>query len=310
MDTISLILNKEQVPNIDLMAETPIFLTSITSDGISYGKPTINGKFNGFNVSINEDRIKIRDASLTKYLLGNNLSMMGRSAIEQAINKMSDELHLPMHSAKVVKFHYAKNILLNNEVGLYLNYLGNYPRHSRLEQPYGLNYKQASKEFALYDKIRESKLHREYIHPLYNNRYMMRLESRYGNNLPKYFNKPSITASLLYDEDFYMQVNNDWYNDYLKIDKVKNYKIDMKEIKKVEDLKLLGVLALVQMDGGLLQSIKNLKERHQKKEITKKQHHDLKVLIEKSANMKIQAVESELIQELNQKVKESMKYYR
>lgn len=310
MDTVSLILNREQVPNIDLLAEIPLYLTSITSDGESYGKPTINGKLNSFDVTINEDRVKIRNASLTKYFLGNSLSMMNRSTIKQAFQKMSDALHLPIEKAEVIKFHYAKNIMLNNDVSLYLGYLGNNGRYNRLEQPFGINYKQTNKEFAIYDKIRETKHHREPLHPIYKDRHMMRLESRFGNNLCKYFNRPEITASLLCDEDFYMQVNDNWYKDYLSIDKLKNYKIDMQQVTTKEQLKLLGVLSLVQLEGGKIQALQNLKERYLKGELKKKQHHDLKTLIEQSSTMKLQTVESDLILELNQKTKEAVKYYR
>jgi len=310
MDTISLTLRKEQVPNIDLLAEVPLYLTSVSSDGISYGKPTINGKLGSFDVTINEDRFKIRNASLTKYSLGNSLSTMGRSDIKQAFEKMSDTLHLPIEKAEVQKFHYAKNIMLNNNVSLYLPYLGNYTRYNRLEQPFGINYKQTHKEFALYDKIRETKHHREPIPAMYKDRYMIRLESRFENNLCKYFNKPSITAALLFDEDFYIHVNDDWYKDYSGIDKLKKQKIDMQQVTTKEQMKLLGVLSLVQMEGGKMQALQNLKERYLKGELKKKQHYDLKALIEQSSKMKIQTVDCDLILELNQKVKEAVKYYQ
>ncbi len=310
MDTISLTLKREQAPNIDFLAEIPPYLTSITSEGISYGKSTINGKLNSFDVTINEDRIKVRNASLTKFYLGNSLSMMSRSAIKQAIEKMSDTLHLPIEKAEVQKFHFAKNIMLNNEVNLYLDYLGNIGRFSRLQQPFGINYKQATKEFAIYDKIRETKHHREPLPAIYKDRYMIRLESRFESNLSKYFKMPSITGHLLYDENFYMAVNDDWYSNYLSIDKLKKFKIDMQKVTTKEQLKLLGVLSLVQMEGGKAQALQNLQERYLKGELTKKQNFDLKALIKQSSNMKLQTVESDLILELNQKVKEAVKYYR
>lgn len=309
MDTVSLILRKEEAPNIDLLAETPLYLSSITSDGISYGKKTINGKLGSFDVTINEDRIKIRNASLTKYYLGSSLSNMSRGTIKEAFQKMSDTLHLPIEKAEVQKFHYAKNILLNNDVGLYLPYLGNYARFNRLEQPFGINYKQTHKEFVIYDKIKETKHHREQLPLMYRDRYMIRLESRFESNLCKYFNKPTITASLLYEEDFYMQVNDDWYNDFLNIDKLKKTKINMEQVTTKEQFKLLGVVSLIEGEGGKIQALQNLKERYYKGELTKKQHYDLKALIEKSSTMKLQTVESDLILELNQKAKEAMQYY-
>ncbi|MBK9671491.1 MAG: hypothetical protein IPO70_04400 [Bacteroidetes bacterium] len=122
MDTISLILKKEEVPNIDLLAEIPLYLTSISSEGKSFGKSTVNGKLSSFDVTINEDRIKIRNASLTKFYLGNSLSMVSGATIKRAIAKMSDTLHLPIERARGANFIFAKNIMLNNEVNLYLDY--------------------------------------------------------------------------------------------------------------------------------------------------------------------------------------------
>lgn len=310
MDTIGLTLRSDVVPNIDLMAEIPLNLTSITYDGLSYGKPTVNGKFHNFDVSINEHRIKIGNASLTKYYLGNSLSMIDRSSIKQAIEKMSDGLHLPIEKADVNKFHFAKNIMLQNDVSLYLSYLGKSGRYNRLEQPFGINYKLTGKEVAIYDKIRETRYRREPLHPLYNERYMMRIESRFEQNLCKHFNRPYITAKTLYDENFYIMVNDEWYKDYLSIDKIKTTKIDMQQVRTKEQMKLLGVLSLVQLEGGKTQSIQNLKERYLKRELTKKQYYDLRGLIEQSSTLKLQTIESDLIVELNQKVKESVRYYR
>lgn len=309
MDTISIVLKKEHIPNVDLLSETPQFLTSISTEGISFGKPTVNGKLNSFNVTITEDKIKIRDASLTKFLFGNSLTTMSRSSIKQAFEKMSDVLHLPVKQAEVLKFHYAKNIMLNNDTSLYLPYLGQIKCYKRLEQPFGINYKQTNKEFLIYDKIREVKHHREALHPMYKDRFMIRLESRYERQLCKEFNRHSINVSLLYDELFYMQVNDIWYNNYLSIDKIKINKIDMKQITTKRQMALLGVLSLVQREGGKTQALQNLRERYLKKELTKKQHHDLKVMIEQSSQMKLQTVESDLIIELNQKVKEAVKFY-
>lgn len=310
MDTIGLTLRSDVLPNIDLMAEIPLHLTCITYDGLSYGKQTVNGKFHSFDVSINEHRIKIGNASLTKFFLGNNISMMDRSSIKQAIEKMSDALHLPIEKADVNKFHYARNIMLQNDVSLYLPYFGNSGKYKRLEQPFGINYKITGKEIAIYDKIREARYKREPLHPFYKDRYMMRIESRFENNLCKHFNRTFITSKTLYDEDFYMMVNDEWYKDYLSIDKIKTTKIDMQQVRTKEQMKLLGVLSLVQLEGGKTQSLQNLKERYLKDELTKKQYYDLKALIEQSSSLKLQTVDSELIKEINQKVKESTQYYR
>jgi hypothetical protein len=164
--------------------------------------------------------------------------------------------------------------------------------------------------YSVYDKIAEIKSRGDYPPPLYNNRHVIRFEKRYLQNIAKYFNRESVTVQTLYDEPFYMNLIRDWYKDYLSIQKQKTFKIDMSMITTKEQMKMLGVLALVEKQGGKLEAFENIKERQTKKELTKKQAHDLKELIEQSFKMKLQTVESDLIIELNTKMKDAVRYFR
>lgn len=310
MDTISLTLLKESAPNTDLIAEISPLLTSITGEGISYGTPTIYGKLKNLDISITEEKINIRNGSLSKYFFGNNINEMSRSGTQKAIECLSDTLHLPIEKAIVKKFHFGINVMLSNEPNIYFHYLGNCGKYLRLLQPNGINYKVINSEFALYDKIKEVKHHREPIPPLYNNRHILRLESRFNNGINKYFNKAKIEASLLYDEDFYMEVNKDLQSTYQQINKIKTFKIDMTEITTKREMQKLGVLSLIELEGGLLQALENLNERYKQGKLTKKQNHDLKALYTASSKMKLQTIDSELIVELDRKIKEKFKYYR
>jgi hypothetical protein len=96
----------------------------------------------------------------------------------------------------------------------------------------------------------------------------------------------------------------------LSIDKIKTTKIDMQKVRTKEQYKLLGVLLLVNEQGGKVQAFQNIKEMYLKKELTKKQYYDLRGLIEQSSSSKLQTIDSDLMIELNQKVKESVRYYR
>ena len=309
MDTINLILTKEQAPKIDFLNELPKHLSQITFSGISYGVPTIRGNLRGFTVSISDDKVRIGKASLTKYFLGNSFADMSRSSIEQAFAKMSDEIHLPISKGIVKEFHFAKNIMLNNEVGLYLPRLGNYGRYRRLEQPNGINYTITERVFSIYDKVKEAKFHRDIIPQLYQNSDVMRLEARYKKDIPTYFNRASITVADLYNESFYMEVVNDWYKHYSRIEKLKKIKIDMQNVKGKKELKEMGVLALIEMEGGKLQFLQNLLERYKKGDLTKKQYYDFKAMVEDCSTNKLLTIDDELMIELNEKVKEAVKFY-
>ena len=95
-----------------------------------------------------------------------------------------------------------------------------------------------------------------------------------------------------------------------KIHKIQLIKIDFDMINTVTKYKLLGVLELIRLQGGELEAITNLSEAFKKGEITKKQKHDLHQLIKDATSNKLYTKQSDEILELDNKVNESVKYYR
>ncbi len=310
MDTISIRLGVEQAGNNDLLATIPPYLNDVSEHIFEGGRVAITGRLKNLKVSVTDNAVSVKDGSLTKWYLGDNLKMLSRGDIQRAFEKISDSLHLPMNKADVKRLDFGKNIMLNHNVTAYLPYLGSNGRYTRLEQKTALNYKITGRELCVYDKIAEIKSRGDYPPPLYNGRHVIRFEKRYLQNITKYFNRESVTVQTLYDEHFYMNLISDWYKDYLNIQKQKTFKIDMSMITTKEQMKMLGVLALVEKQGGKLEAFENIKERQNKKELTKKQAYDLKELIEQSFKMKLQTVESDLIIELNSKMKAAVRYFR
>ncbi len=308
MDSITLNLNKEDAGNIDLLAEIPLYLTNISEHNYGTGL-IVGGRLGNLKVSVNESRVKIEN-SLTKYYLGNNLQMMRRCDIKSAIQKISDEIHLPVNKASVRSFDFAKNIILEHNVPLYFNYLGNNTKYARYQSKAGLNYKLNGKEVSIYDKIAELKHSREPVPELYNGKNVMRIESRYLQRIAKHFNRSIITASTLHNEAFYMAVNIDWYKDYCRINKLKKFKIDMSMIFTKKQYYETAALTFINEQGGELAALQNINERYKKGELTKKQAHDLRELVKECCKLKLQTCHSVLIIELDKKVKEAVRYYR
>ena len=302
---ISLILTKDKAPNTDLLGEIPLFLSNVSEHYFENGL-SVTGRLGNMKVNVNEHRVKIGDASLCKYYLGDNLKQMSRSDVKNAFQKLSDEAHLPLSNAEIKSFEYGKNIITKHQPRTYFRYLGNKPHSNRFEQKNSLYYSQNSTQFIGYDKILEYKKGGGIVPILYQNCYLLRLEKRYQKNVARYFNCASITASMLYDEIFYTSIIKDWYNDYQKIHKIQLIKIDFDMINTVTKYKLLGVLELIKLQGGELEAITNLNEAFKKGEITKKQKHDLHQLIKEATNNKLYTKQSDEILELNQKVKEKI----
>jgi len=84
----------------------------------------------------------------------------------------------------------------------------------------------------------------------------------------------------------------------------------MNLIKTSRKLKKLRIVALIEKEGGLIQALENLKERQKKGLINKAQAKNIRDTYLTCNNMKLQTIESDLIIELDQKIKEKFKYFR
>ncbi|MCO6496490.1 MAG: hypothetical protein J5I50_02390 [Chitinophagaceae bacterium] len=310
MDTINLRLSREQAGNIDLLASIPAMLSGVKYGEDMAGRSWYTGKAGNLRVTVSENSVSVKNGSLTKFYLGDNLKMMSRGDVQQSFQKLSDLLHLPFDKADVRAFDFGKNISLSYPISLYLGYLGDNGRYTRLEQRTALYYKLNDRELSIYDKLAEMRSKGEEIPELYKECNILRYEKRYQNRVAKYFNLPSLKVMDLYSEDFYIKLVDDWYRDYLRIKKQKLILFSMDNIKTKEQMKLLGVLSLVDRLGGQVRAIKNIGERYQAGQLTKKQAHDLKELVRQSAKFELKTKENDFILELNKKMEEAVKYYR
>lgn len=308
MDTVTLKLTKEQAGNIDLLERIPAMLSNVSQHCYSNGV-VIAGELRNMRVTVNENGVKIKN-SLTKYFINSNIHNLSRKHTEEAIECLSDELSLPVKEASVIGLDYAKNIFLKQDVTSYLQYLGEISRYNRYQSKRGINYKIAERELAIYDKVAEMKSHREQVPPMFEGRNVMRIEKRYRSKLASYFNMPVVTGADLYEEHFYIGVLKDWLSDYNRIGKLNNTLVDMSGVTTKKELYSMGVLALVQMQGGEQAAIKQVQERQRNGELTKKQALDLRTAIKQSSGLVIASKDNELIRELDEKVKEAVCYYR
>lgn len=149
------------------------------------------GNLDILKLSVSEDRVKISEGSLCKWYLGNNLYTMKRNDTEQAIQKLSDILHLPFQRAFVTRLDVGRNFILKFDKQEYLNHLGNSQYFNRLEQTDGLYYNN-------------------------NGLNLFRYEMRLKKRLTREFNLPEVRAYMLYDTNSYMRIVDLWFNEYQK----------------------------------------------------------------------------------------------
>ena len=308
-DNIDLVLYKNSSLDIDFINTIPQFLTDFTSDGISKFGRYINGYLDNLKISITSNRIKIYDSSICKYYLGDNFKTMGKGDTKRAIQKISDILHLPIELSNVTRIDFGQNIITKYPEKIYYPYLGEAQYYNRLEQNNGLYYNLQTgiRQLIFYGKEYEQRVKRQPIPELYKNRNVIRFELRLKKQLKKQFKLTDLTAGLLYDEVFYNNLVLRWKNEYLAIQKINSKLISMKPTgSKKEFSENLALYTILEL--GQPQILNKIKEWQNIGQISKKQAYDLRAFIKQLSKTPLDEKGNDLINELNQKVKDAARY--
>lgn len=310
-DTINLWLPMERTGETDLFTRPDLYLSNIARTDIERtGQVYISGYLGNYKVNLSEQGISLK-GSLAKYYLGDNIQNLTRGDTQRAIEKMGDLLHLPIYEAKVTRLDLAQNIVVKYPVSTYYNYLGECQHYKRLTYQQSIAYQNGLRYKTFYDKIAEAKKDkRVQIPEVYLNTNLLRYELRFKKRLPKHFNIAEITATTLFKETFYIDAINKWENEYICINKIREIGLNFKMINTKKQYAKQGILCYVQQKGGELDAIQEIQTALQKGELTKKQAYDLREQVKNACNDKFLTIESDLIAELDKKIKDAVRYYR
>ena len=282
---------------MDLLHDIPGRLTNYNN--ITFNdRDIVTGNLGSLRVSVSNKAIKIKDSSLCKWYLGDNFQGLSRGDTRHAIERLSDLLRLPMDRAVVTRIDAAANLIMKHEKGVYFNHLGNLQYFKRLEQPNGLYYSTINKILLFYEKVHEQTDKGQPVPEMYRGRDVLRYEQRYKRGLLKCFNLPELRASTLYDPVFYMNLVNQWRNDYERIKKLNDIHLDYNMIKTKKDQARQAILFYVKERGGELAVINEIKEAYKQGELTGKQAHDLKEQVEEACKCDLMTSRSEVVEEL------------
>ncbi len=308
-DNLDITLTREQSPGTDFLKEIPQYLTMVSNCGENqFGKYITGYSGNNLKVSISESRVKIYDCSICKYYLGDNFKTLTKGDTKRAIEKISDSLHLPFHIANVTRIDFAKNLIMQYDEKLYYPYLGEAQYYTRLPQNNGLYYNNQLRQLVFYGKEYEQRLKKQPIPEMYNDRNVLRFEMRFRKQLRKQLNQPEITAGLLSNEEFYGSLVKRWKNEYFAIQKINSKLINMKPTGSTKDL--IENMALFQLiELGQPQILSIVKEWQKRGLITKREAYNHREKIKLLAKTPIDEKGNELINELNQKVKDAARYW-
>ena len=266
------------------------------------------GSLEGLKVSIYTSGISIT-GSLSKYLHSNNIYPLDRHSTAQAVEKLSDSLHISFNEAKVTGLEFGTQFVMKHQVSDYLSRLGDMPKLLRYHFDVGSLYykpkgKQQSKVFAFYDKKADA-VAKDMILPLgFEEANLLKYEMRINGRLPQQLGMPEVTASTLSEKTFYHDMVKRYQENYFAISKLNQIKTDvMDEIKTVSDAFDVFVARLITQSNqtqiaGFLEELKDAKVFDDRKCYSR-----LKKKIQEVATKADITVSDELIKELDDEIK-------
>jgi hypothetical protein len=272
------------------------------------GEVCIFGGFDGLKVSIYTGGISII-GSLAKYLHPNNIYTLDRHSTTQAVEKLSDGLHLPLDYAKVTGLEFGTQFVMKYPVERYISKLGDMPKLLRYHFDVGTLYykprgRQQPKILAFYDKAADAAAKTMELPNGFADSNLLRYEMRINGRLPQQLGVPEVTASTLSEERFYRKMMRLYQGNYFSISKNNQIKTNgMDSIKTVSDAFDVLVAKLISQSeqtqiAGFMEELREAKVFDDRN-----CYYRLKKKINEIAAKAGTAVPDELIKELDDEIK-------
>lgn len=267
---------------------------------------SFKGNYNGLSLKITENRFYL-SGSLAKYQLGNNISTLNRSSIQESIESLSEAFKIDFGCMNLTRIDLAANFIMKFPIEMYIDRLISLSYYQKMPYENGLYFMKSNEQLVFYGKIQECKKKRVAIPDYWKDTNMLRYEYRLLQRIAKILNVPIVTLSDLYNEEFYINMLKLWEKKYNMILKQKD--IVLKPHKSAKSIEhFLAAIGLNTM--GVDKCLDMVKEWQSLNEIDKKQAFDLRKKIKDLSINKSFTEECELIKELDMKVSDSIKYFR
>ncbi|MDR0733415.1 MAG: hypothetical protein LBF08_05070 [Dysgonamonadaceae bacterium] len=206
------------------------------------------GKILDYTVNVFENGISLH-GSLSKSFFGDNLHTLTRKYTEEAIKKLSDCLNTDISRAKVTRMDVSTILPTKKPPADYYVCLGQKPYFERLQATQDtLYYNNHQRQISFYDKTKEAKVKGTQIPAILQNRNLLRYELRFTKRLNKQFNT-DLTATKLYDKDFYRPVIKSWYDEFKTINKLKKQSFMTDNITTPKEAQAALFAHLLQQSG-------------------------------------------------------------
>lgn len=197
------------------------------------------GHLGGLRVSVYESGLYVV-GSLAKYFNGGNIYTLNRKDTEKAVLRLSDELGVDISSAKITGLEFGDAFVMKYPVEEYLKRLSSMPRLARNQQEHSLYFQgrglEQPKSVVFYNKGVELMKKKEPLPDDLRGLNLLRYELRFKNRLPQQIGWPEVTASTLYDREFYRKMLNLYQQSYFSIMKRKTMRLSaLREVKNPKD---------------------------------------------------------------------------
>lgn len=273
----------------------------VSSDGEVIGEV---GGYDGLRVGVYNNGTSII-GSFAKFLHGgSNIELLNVYTMQEAIEKLSDGLHVDVNQAQVTSVEFGTQFPMAEAVGAYLCRMGGLSRYKRSTLSEGnlesLYYEQRTKKLKFYDKGHEAQSKGMKLPD--GCRHLLKYELTLKKRLKKTLGFIPM-ASDLYNKDIYRQLAVLWRDLYYRIDKQKR-----PTMSKQEKLTANAFFKRVSGDAMLLlgeEFIQSSIEDFKAMGASRTEQYRLKQLIKKatsSSNL------DELISELNDCIDNAVAY--
>ena len=308
-DTINLKLTADEVTGCNLLEIVPPCLDDV-AEHTKNGDVWLSGYLGNLAVYLNKWECKVGKGSLCKWWLGNNIEVMNRKDTKQAVEALSDTLHLPMERARVTRLDIGGNLIVKHSTSTYFDRLGQLRYYTRLSEPTGLYYSQKCTKLCFYDKVAEQRSHKAQIPELYYGKNLLRYEQRYESRIAARLKVNEVRAESLYDEQFYANLVQRWRDTYFAIKKIHNTQTNFAMIKGKKQLYKAAVLLWITTLGGKIEALRQIEVAQMNKELNYSQAQDLRQAIAAATEVDgLLVTESDVITELDEKIREAARVY-
>ncbi len=212
---------------------------------------SISGTLGDYQITAYSSGISFR-GSLAKYFLPSNIYTLTRQQVDEALQMMSDQLHIDVTQAEVRRLDLSTALPTNRPPADYYPYLGQKPRFARVQStPDTLYYSTGTRRLIFYDKTKEAAAKGAIVPPSLVGCNLFRYELRFLKQPHKQLKQAApIQAATLYNPDFYLLAVQRWRDEFRTIAKIHKTAAYMEKIKKPSEAATALFARLMQQQGG------------------------------------------------------------